>query len=38
MTSHHRSRIVEKTGIARRLELVLQSRLESASLAEMMLA
>jgi anti-anti-sigma factor len=38
MTSHHASGMTEKTGIARRLELVLKSRLESANLAEMLLA
>ena len=38
MTSHHRHRGFEKKGIVRRLEMVLQSQLESADLAELMLS
>ncbi|MBI3934075.1 MAG: anti-sigma factor antagonist [Acidobacteria bacterium] len=38
MESHYRSARVKKRGIARQLELVLQSQLESADLAEMLLA
>ena len=38
MTSHYRSARVKKKGIARRLELVLQSQLESADLAEMLIS
>src|SRR3972149_4800676 len=38
MTSHYRSGRVMKKGIVRRLALVLQSQLESADLAEMLLS
>jgi anti-anti-sigma factor len=38
MTSHPRLRRIEPKGVARRLELVLQSRIESADLAEMLLS
>ena len=38
MAVHHRSRRTQEKGIARRLDVVLQSRLESADMAEMLLS